>query len=83
MTSYPVGNKTSLSQKHTSQIKSCYISLSGSYDRSFRIRPEKFRAARTDGEITMTSYLVGIITLLSRKPFSADKKVLMITIRKS
>jgi len=31
MTSYPVGNKTSLSQKHTSQIKSLYITLSLTY----------------------------------------------------
>jgi len=61
MISYPVGfaMKPHYLENHTSQIKSYYISLSGSYGRSFRICPEKLRAAPTDGEITMTSYPVG------------------------
>jgi len=38
MTSYPVGNKTSLSRKPYIADKTYYISLLGSYGRSFRIR---------------------------------------------
>jgi len=48
---------------HASQMKSYYGTLWGSHGRSFRSRPEKLPC----GEITMTSYLVGNNTLLSRK----------------
>jgi len=60
MTSYPVGNKTSLSRKpYIADKKLLYISLSGCYGRSLRTLHEKVRAAPPGGEITMTSYPVG------------------------
>jgi len=40
MTSFPVGNKTSLSRKPYIQLKNNYGTLSGSHGCSFRIRPE-------------------------------------------
>jgi len=45
MTSYPASNKTSLSLKPASQLRSYKGMLSGSYGRFFRIRHEKVRAA--------------------------------------
>jgi len=57
MTSYPVGNKTSLSRKPCIADTKCYYeTLSGSHGRSVRIRPENVRAAPPGGDITMTSY---------------------------
>jgi len=50
MTSYSVGYKTSLSRKPCIADKSYYGSLSGSHDRSFRIRHEKSPEAPRGGE---------------------------------
>jgi len=43
---------------YASQMKSYYRTLSGSHDRSFRIRHKKSPGAPHSGEITMTSYPV-------------------------
>jgi len=63
MTSFPVGNKTSLSRKPCIlDNKSWYRTLSGGHGCSFRIRHEKLPEASPSGEappggqITMTSY---------------------------
>jgi len=64
MTSFPVGNKTSLSWKPCIPIKSYYGTLSGSHGLSFRIRHEKSPEAPPGGEITMTSYPVSNNTSL-------------------
>jgi len=53
MTSFPVGNETSLSRKPCIPDKSSYGTLSGSHGRSFRIRHEKSREAPSGVEITM------------------------------
>jgi len=73
ITSYPVGNTTSLSRKYAWYLKKCYESLTVSYNRSFRIRHEKVCAAFPGGGLTMTSCTVGNKTSLSRKPCIADK----------
>jgi len=76
MTSFPVGNNTSLSRKPCIPDKSYSGTLSGSHDRSFTIRHEKLPEAPPSGEITMTSYPVSNKTSLSRKP-SIPNKVTM------
>jgi len=68
---------------HASQMKSYYGTLSGSYGRSFRMRHEKSPKALHGGKLTMTSYPACNKTSLSRKPCISDKKLLLITIRKS
>jgi len=68
---------------HASQNKSYYGTLSGSHDRSFRIRHEKSRGAPLGGEITMTSYPACNKTSLSRKRCIADKKLFWNASRKS
>jgi len=76
MTSYPFGNKTSLSRKTCfPDKKSYYGTLWGSHGRSFRIHHDEVRAAPPNGGLTMTSYAVGNKTSLSRKTCIADKKV--------
>jgi len=67
---------------HACQIKSYYRTLSGSHDRSFRIRHKKSPEAPSTGKITVTSYPVGNETSLSRKPCIPDEKLLRNTIRK-
>jgi len=69
-------------ENHASQIKSYYGTLSGSHGRSFRIRHENVLEATPGGGLTMTSYLVGNKTSLSRKPCIADIKSLSITKKK-
>jgi len=68
---------------HASQMKSYYGTLSGSLGCSFRIRQEKSPEALASGEITMTSYPACNNSTSSRKPCIADKKLLLITIKKS
>jgi len=58
---------------HACQMKSYYGTLSGSVGHSFRIRQEKSPETPPSGEITITSYLVGNETSLSRKPCIPDK----------
>jgi len=77
MTSYPVGNTTSLSLKPCVREKSYYGTLSGSHARSFRIPHEKSPEAPPGGEITMTSCPACNKTSLSRKPNIPDKNVTM------
>jgi len=83
MASYLAGNKTSLSWKPYIPVKNCYGTLSGSHDRSFKIRHEKSSEAPPGVENTMTWYTVGNKTSLSRKPCTPDKKLPWITIMKS
>jgi len=73
MTSYPACNNTSLSRKPYIVDKSYYGTLSGSHDRSIRIRHKKSPKAPPGEEIMMTSYPVGNKTSLSHKPRIADK----------
>jgi len=80
MTSFPVGNKTSLSQKPCIPDKKL---LSGSHVLFFRIRLEKLPKTTPCGNITMTSYPVCKTDSLSWKPCIANKKLLWITIMKS
>jgi len=68
---------------HASQIKSYYVTLSGSHGRTFRIRHEKSRKAPPGGEIMMLSYSAGNKTSLYRKPCIPDKKLLWNTVGKS
>jgi len=68
---------------HAYLIKSYYWSLSGSHDRSFRIRHEKLREASPGGELTMMSCPIGNKTSLSRKSGIANKMLLWITFMKS
>jgi len=79
MTSYPVGNKTSLSRKPCMATKTLLWN-SGSHGRYLRIRHKKSPEAPPGGEIIKTSYLATNKTSLSRKPCIADKKI---TIMKS
>jgi len=65
------------------QMKSYYGTLPGSHGRSFRIRQVKLPESTPGGKITMTSYSACNKTLISRKPYIADKKLLWTTIRKS
>jgi len=74
MTSYSVGNKTSLSGKPCIADKKYYGSLTGSHGCSFRIYNEKWRERPYVGEITMTSVPVDNKISASRKPCIADKK---------
>jgi len=53
---------------HAFQIKSYYGTLSGSHDRSFRIRYEKSPETPLSGGLTMTSYPACNKTSLSWKP---------------
>jgi len=62
---------------YASQLKSYYGTLWGSHGRSFRICHEKSPEAPAGGEITMTSYLLGNKTSLSRKPGIPDEKLLI------
>jgi len=83
MTSYPACNKTSLSRKpYIADKKLLWIIIMKSYGRSFRIRYEKVRAANPGGELTIMLYPVGNITSLSRKPCTADTKLLLNTFMK-
>jgi len=83
MTSYPVGNKTSLSRKPCIADKKLLWNASGSHGSSYRIRHGKLPETPPSGGLTMTSCPVGNKTSLSQKPCIADKKLLWITIMKS
>jgi len=62
------------------RLANYYGTISGSHGRSFRIRHKDVRAAPSGGGLTMTSYLVGNKTSLSRKHTSHIK--FAITIKK-
>jgi len=68
MTSYTLAIKPRYLGNNASQIKSYYVTLSGSHGRSFRIRHKKLRLAPSGGEVMLTSYPVCNKTSLSRKP---------------
>jgi len=59
MTSYPVGNKTSLSRKPCIADKNCYGTLSGNHGRSFILRHKNFSPHSTfrNSEILVILYL--------------------------
>jgi len=78
MTSYPIGNKTSLSRKPCIPDKKLLLNSIS----SFGICHENVRAAPPGGGLMMTSYLVGNKTSVSQKPCIADIKLLWITIMK-
>jgi len=79
----PLAIKPRYLGNHASEIKSYYITLSGSHGRCFRICHEKSPEGPRGGEITMTSYPDCNKTSLSRQPCIAHKTLLLITIRKS
>jgi len=83
MTSYPVGNKTSLPRKPCIPDKKLlWITIRKSW--SLFQNPSWKIAWRAPGEgIPMTSYPVGNKTSLPRKSCIPDKKLLWIIIRKS
>jgi len=76
MTSYPVGNKTSLSRKPCIPDKKLLWNANRKSWSLFQISSWKFAGSAPSGEITMTSYPVSNKTSLSRKPFVPDKKLL-------
>jgi len=76
MTSYPVGNKISLSQKPCIPDKKNGM-LSKNHGRSYRIGHEISREALPGGDNTITSYPACNKTLLSWKPCIPDKKFAM------
>jgi len=83
MTSYPVGNETSLSRKPCVPDEKFIWTLSVSHGRSFRNRHENLPEAPPGVEIPMMSDPACNKSTLSRKPCIADKKLLLITITKS
>jgi len=77
MTPYPVGNKTSLSRNHASQIWSYYGFLSASHGRSFEICYQKVRAAPPGEWLMMTSYPVCNKTSLSGRLCVTDTNLVL------
>jgi len=77
MTSYPVGNETSLSRKPCIPDEKIYWrTLSGNNGHFIRIRHENALEKRPSGANMITSYPVGNETSLSWKPCIPDKKLL-------
>jgi len=73
MTSFPVGNKTSLSQKPCITNKKLLWNTIGKSWSLFQIPSWKFAWSAPSVEITMTSYPACSETSLSRKPCITDK----------
>jgi len=83
MTSYPVGNKTSSSQKPCIQDKTLLWNAIWRSWSIFQNPPCKIAWSAPAIEITLTSYPACNKTSLSRKPCIPVKKLLWNTIRKS